>query len=708
MAYEVTATRKRPRSFEQIVGQEFVVATLRGAIERQQIAHAFLFSGPRGVGKTSAARVLARALNCAAGPTVSACGECNQCKEIGAGSSLDVIEIDGASNTGVDDVRAIKDEVLFPPVAARYKVYIIDEVHMLSTSAFNALLKTVEEPPPYVVFIFATTEIHKVPATIRSRCQQFTFRLFSVDEIRDRLAEVAAEMSLEADEEALIWVAKEADGSLRDAYTTFDQIASFAGDRRIGIDAIRDTIGALSMDELNQVGTLIGSDDPAAMLTLADEIMERGVSVERFVIALADYLRSLLLLRHGVTRPGILGYPEASFNADARARLSVSQLELAGELLLEAHRNLKQSVSPRFELELLLSRLARVTGMVTPDELLAEVHAIKDQFTGDGGDAGGAPARRPNEVAPGPRGGGRWAGGGGAAAAAGGTPPPGQPRARATGTAGTAGGPAAGSMASRGAASSTAFPDGAVRGRGAAGGAAASGAAPSSGTPGDAAGAGASGAAPGGAASGGAATAGAAPGGAVAGGVASSATVAGGPVRSDAVPGGAAPEPAIPPRGRPVAQAAVMRDSGNGGRAAATAEVAGEHATRPAAGAPAAPGDAPEVLHEIGARVRAQNQMSLAASVERAQAAVVEAGRVTVTFAASDRYHGGQVAGAQQTLAAVASEILGRPVSVGVDYQREQGREAADARAAAPENVDVGRFCKIFRGEVIKEITHGI
>ena len=604
MAYEVTATRKRPRSFEQIVGQEFVVATLRGAIERRQIAHAFLFSGPRGVGKTSAARVLARALNCAAGPTVSPCDECNQCREIGAGSSLDVIEIDGASNTGVDDVRAIKDEVLFPPVAARHKVYIIDEVHMLSTSAFNALLKTVEEPPPYVVFIFATTEIHKVPATIRSRCQQFTFRLFSTDEIRDRLAEVAAEMHLEADDEALIWVAKEADGSLRDAYTTFDQIASFAGDRRISIDAIRDTIGALSMDELNRVGTLIGSDDATAMLALADEILERGVSVERFVIALADYLRSLLLLRHGVTRPGILGYPEASFSAAARSRLSVSQLELAGELLLEVHRNLKQSVSPRFELELLLSRLARVTGMVTPDELLAEVHAIKRQFSGDAG-AAGAPAGLPAPASSRP-------------SAAGGAARSGQRRAPAARTAGTA----------RGAA-----PDGAGTTE-----------------------------------------------------PARPAPDRDGPARPGSPPAGAAPR---------------LRDSG-------PAETAGAGAPTGAPTDPAAPGGAPELLHEIGARVRAGNQMSLAASVERAVAAVVEADGVTITFAAGDRYHGGNVAGAQQTVAAAASEILGRAVSVGVDYRRDRGAASAAAQAASAEDADVGRFCKIFRGEVVKEIVHGI
>ena len=656
MAYEVTATRKRPRSFEQIVGQEFVVATLSGAIERQQIAHAFLFSGPRGVGKTSAARVLARALNCAAGPTATPCDDCNECKEISAGSSLDVIEIDGASNTGVDDVRAIKDEVLFPPVAARYKVYIIDEVHMLSTSAFNALLKTVEEPPPYVVFIFATTEIHKVPATIRSRCQQFTFRLFSTDEICDRLAEVAAELGLETDAEALIWIAKEADGSLRDAYTTFDQIASFTGGRRITMDAIRDTIGALSMDELNRVGILIGSDDATAMLALADDILERGVSVERFVIALADYLRSLLLLRHGVTRPGILGYPEASFSAEARARLPVSQLELAGELLLEVHRNLKQSVSPRFELELLLSRLARVTGMVTPDELLAEVHAIKGQFAGA---ADAAPAKLPGSAPGGPPWAGPRAAAGGPGSGYPGDPPQGRPRqAPATGAGGTTGTarvPAAG-----------------------AGGTAR---APAAGAAGTAR--------------------------APAAGAAGTARAPAPPATSAAAPpargGPRAADPDDPPWRSAIAAggAPALRDSGPADSAAPADLPAGEAAQGQASDA------GPEVLHEISARVRAQNQLSLAANLEKAVATVVDGGRVTVTFAAGDRYAGGQVVNAQQTVAAAASEILGRPVSIGVDYRREPAAAPEGADRAAPENADVGRVCKIFRGEVVKEITHG-
>lgn len=565
MAYEVTATRKRPRTFDQIVGQEFVVATLRGAIERGRIAHAFLFSGPRGVGKTSAARVLARALDCAAGPTPEPCDDCNQCREIAAGSSLDVIEIDGASNTSVDDVRAIKDEVLFPPAAARYKVYIIDEVHMLSNNAFNALLKTIEEPPPYVVFIFATTEIHKVPATIRSRCQQFTFRLFSTDEIRARLADVAEEQGVESDEEALIWIAKEAEGSLRDAYTTFDQIASFTGDGRISLDAIRDTVGALSLDELNQVGELIGSDAGGAMLALADTILERGVSVERFVIALADYLRSLLLLLHGVERPGILGYAPDSFSAQARARLQVSELELAGEMLLELHRNLKLSVNPRFELELLLSRLARAQGLVTPAELLAEVSAIKGQFEAE---PGAAPA-------------------------------------------------------------------------------------------------------------------------------------AAGSVRPEAPAAAAAASP-------PAAAEAVHtpRRPAQGPRSAPARDAPAGRAAREPDAQSEAPPAATGLLAEISARIRAQNLLALAASLERAQEAAVAGDQVTVTFAAGERYSGTRVSGEPRAVAAAAAEVLGRPVNVTVAYRdaRQQPQPAAGGAAAGSE---VARVLKIFRGEVVKENSYG-
>ena len=228
MSYEVTATRRRPQQFDDLIGQEFVAETLKNSIKSGKIAHAYLFSGPRGCGKTSTARILAKALNCQEGPTDIPCGHCDNCDEITRGSALDVIEIDGASNTSVENIRQIKDEVLFPPAKSKYKIYIIDEVHMLSTSAFNALLKTIEEPPEYVIFIFATTELQKVPATIKSRCQQFNFRLVAIDKVKECLAQAAQELNIQADDEALFWIARESTGSMRDAYTLFDQVVAFS------------------------------------------------------------------------------------------------------------------------------------------------------------------------------------------------------------------------------------------------------------------------------------------------------------------------------------------------------------------------------------------------------------------------------------------------------------------------------------------------
>ncbi len=381
MAYEVTATRRRPKTFDEMAGQEFVVATLKSSIETGRIAHAYLFSGPRGCGKTSAARILARSLNCEKGPTATPCGTCSACQEIARGASLDVIEIDGASNTSVNDVRQIKDEVLFPPNSGRYKIYIIDEVHMLSNSAFNALLKTIEEPPPYIVFIFATTELHKVPATIKSRCQQFNFRLFSIETIKNLLAQACREVNIEAEDEALFWIAKEATGSMRDAYTLLDQVVAFS-DGQLRSALIREKLGIVGLDAVNALAEACAEGKPAEALEMVDAILDRGISVERFVVDLAGYYRSLLLLKSGIEKESVLAYAPDRFSAVALNALSLHQVERAVALLLDLYRNIRFSVSPRFELETAVSRLCWLSRWISADELRAAIDGVRGRLLG--------------------------------------------------------------------------------------------------------------------------------------------------------------------------------------------------------------------------------------------------------------------------------------------------------------------------------------
>jgi DNA polymerase-3 subunit gamma/tau len=382
--FEVTATRRRPKTFDELAGQDFVAATLKHSIETGHIAHAYLFSGPRGCGKTSAARILARSLNCEKGPTAAPCGVCSSCLEISRGASLDIIEIDGASNTSVNDVRQIKDEVLFPPNSGRYKVYIIDEVHMLSNSAFNALLKTIEEPPPYIVFIFATTELHKVPATIKSRCQQFNFRLIPIETIRAILQDTCKEMQIQAEDEALFWIAKESTGSLRDAYTLFDQVVSFS-EGPIRAELIREKLGLVGLDKLNTLADACAANDAAAALALIDAVLEAGVAIEQFIIDLAGYYRSLLLIKSGVVRESLLGYGPDRFSAQPLSKLDAPRLEQALSLLLDLYRNIRYSVSPRFELENAVSKLCWLDRWVSPEELKAAVSGAREVLGREGG-----------------------------------------------------------------------------------------------------------------------------------------------------------------------------------------------------------------------------------------------------------------------------------------------------------------------------------
>jgi DNA polymerase-3 subunit gamma/tau len=367
-AYEVTATKRRPQTFDELAGQEFVVSTLKNSLQSGSIAHAYLFSGPRGCGKTSAARILARSLNCEQGLEKGPCGVCDNCISIRAGASMDVIEIDGASNTSVNDVRQIKDEVLFPPQAGRYKIYIIDEVHMLSNSAFNALLKTIEEPPPYIVFIFATTELHKVPATIKSRCQQFSFRLIPIETIQEILKKICGEMGIQAEDNALFWIARESTGSLRDAYTLFDQVASFSGGH-IREELIREKLGLAGLEKINALAEACAANDAPAAFSLTDAILGSGVAIEQLIIDLAAYYRSLLLLKNGITRESLLGYNPEQFSEKVLQALDSIRMEQALEILLACYRDIRYSVSPRFELETAVSKLSWLSKWVSPPEL---------------------------------------------------------------------------------------------------------------------------------------------------------------------------------------------------------------------------------------------------------------------------------------------------------------------------------------------------
>ncbi len=296
MSYLVLARKWRPQRFSEVIGQRHVVRTLENALKSGRIAHAYVFSGPRGVGKTSIARILAKSLNCEQGPLVDPCGTCRSCQDVQAGTHFDVIEIDGASNNSVNDIRELRTNVKYGPGEARWKVYIIDEVHMLSTSAFNALLKTLEEPPPQTVFIFATTELHKLPLTVLSRCQRFDFKRLTPLEIEESLGRVCASEGVAVEARTLRLIARRADGGMRDAQSMLDQVLSFS-DGAVQHEEVVQALGLVGQERLDQLLNALVARDSAAALRLARDLAAAGADLGEFLLQLADSLRSLLLLR---------------------------------------------------------------------------------------------------------------------------------------------------------------------------------------------------------------------------------------------------------------------------------------------------------------------------------------------------------------------------------------------------------------------------
>ena len=374
--YIVTARKWRPMKFEDVVGQDHVTVTLRNAIATKRLAHAYLFAGPRGVGKTTTARLLAKAVNCPSPVASNPDNTCDICKEITEGRSFDVLEIDGASNRGVEEIRNLRESVRYAPAKGSYKVYIIDEVHMLTKEAFNALLKTLEEPPTHVLFIFATTEIHKLPATILSRCQRFDFRRIAIDEIIGNLKLIAREEGLTIDDESFLLIAKKGDGSLRDAQSIFDQVVSLVG-KTITHEAIIQALNVVGQDVYFRVTDLVKTKDAKGGLALVDEIMMHGHDIKEFLAGLTEHLRNILIAKTTESTSLI----EASDVYRKRYAEEAKAFALADLLRLQRLVNgteaaLRWSAQPRFKLEADLVQMITMHTAAEVGEVLQKVEEL--------------------------------------------------------------------------------------------------------------------------------------------------------------------------------------------------------------------------------------------------------------------------------------------------------------------------------------------
>ncbi len=370
--YQVIARKYRPQSFAELVSQEHVRTTIENAITQNRIAHGYIFSGQRGTGKTTVARILARCLNCLKGPAPTPCGECPSCLEISAGNSVDVIEIDAASNRGINEMRELRENVRYRPARDRYKVFIIDEAHQITSEAFNALLKTLEEPPEWVVFILCTTESHKIPATIASRCQHFSFRSVDFEDVVARMDYICRQEGITADAEVLAVLAQAGDGSVRDSLSALDQAIACCG-TELKAAEVRALLGAFSLDSLSQVTEALRGSDAARMLEVVGELERNGLNLQHFCRELARYFRNLLVAKIAGRETRLI-----AASPDERERLAGAAVEFSEEdltrylhLTLELYGDLQRSLQPRLHMELGLLRLVNAGRLLPIEEALA-------------------------------------------------------------------------------------------------------------------------------------------------------------------------------------------------------------------------------------------------------------------------------------------------------------------------------------------------
>jgi len=374
MSYQVIARKYRPQTFDEVVGQNAAAQTLRNAILQNRIAHAYLFAGARGVGKTSTARILAKALNCKEGPTITPCNVCPSCVEITGGNSIDVLEIDAASNRGIDEIRELRENVKYAAARDRYKVFIIDEVHMLTTEAFNALLKTLEEPPPQVTFILATTELHKVPSTILSRCQHFNFRAISYHEVLGQLQKIAEEEHIQISDEALNAIARASEGSMRDAQSQLDQIIAFCGNE-IKDEQVRDLLGIVPQQMLDDFTNAIVEQNGRQVLALIDQLVASGLNLQHFVREMLGHFRNLLMLKIAGEDPKLVPLAPAEMGRarDLAAHFSEEDLTRFFQILVAAEGEMRWSSQARFHLEMALTRVLHAKRLVSIEELIKQL-----------------------------------------------------------------------------------------------------------------------------------------------------------------------------------------------------------------------------------------------------------------------------------------------------------------------------------------------